>query len=393
MDHVFRYFDHHASTPCDPAVVEAMLPFFATNPANPHSGKNALGRQAGAAVEQARERVARSVDAEPHEIVFTSGATESNNLAIRGLAASSSNPRSIVVSAIEHKCVLAAAESLRLLGWEVRRAPVDRVGRVDLDAFRALLDDSVAIVAVQAANNEIGTIQDLSAVSQMAHAVGAHLHVDAAQAPGRMPASLSVFGADSMALSGHKVYGPKGVGALVISGGARRSNIVPQLLGGGQEAGLRSGTVNVPGVVGFSVAMELAATRRETDARRLAEMRDVVQAALVARIPDTHVNGDINHRLPNNLSVTFEGAEAEALLARLQGFALGVGSACNSGAPEPSYVLTAIGLSRPLAYQTIRIGFGRGNTSDDASLLVEALTTQVAAIRAASAGQGERVGA
>jgi len=390
------YLDYHASTPCDPLVVEAMLPYFVEHYANPSSSQHRHGRDAAAAVAIGREKLGVAIGAASQEIVFTSGATESNNLAVLGFArANASERREIVVSAIEHKCVLAAAESLRTAGFEVLVAPVDARGVVDLGWLIDHIGDSTALVSIQAANNDIGTIQAVAEIAQVVHRVGAAFHCDAAQALGRIPIDVRDWDVDLLSLSGHKAYGPKGIGALYIRGGARSAPLAPLLLGGGQESGLRSGTLNVPGIVGFGVAADLATNRLPQETDRIRRMRDRLEERLLAALPGTSVNGDRDKRLCGNSSLTFEGADAEAIIANAPELAVSTGSACSSGAIEPSYVLQAIGLTRQQAFQTLRIGVGRFTMPDDIECAVDGLKRAVGHVRGASkhggGGVAERV--
>jgi cysteine desulfurase len=330
-----------------------MLPFFVETFGNPSSTIHAAGKRAAAAVETARGAVAELIGASPGEIVFTSGATESNNLAIRGAALRAPQARRrILASAIEHKSVVEPCRELARHDYEFQTIPVMHDGLIDLAALVDLVDDHTAIVSVQAANNEIGTIQPIAEVAQVAHRVGAVMHCDAAQAPGRMPIDVRAWDVDLLSVSAHKVYGPKGVGALYVRGGARTAPIEPLFLGGGQERGLRAGTLNVPGIVGFGRAAE-------SEVDRVTRLRDWFESLILERLPDTSRNGALARRLSGNSSLLLKGVDAEALIANLPDIALSTGSACTSGAPEPSHVLTAIGLTRKQAYGTVRVGIGR----------------------------------
>ena len=370
------YLDYHASTPCDPRVVEAMLPYFLDTFANPSSSVHLAGRKAADAVEKARRQVARAIGAEPGEIVFTSGATESNNLAILGSSAGSSRGRTnVLASAIEHKSVLAPCRSLTNRGFNFDLIPVDRDGLLDLGALVELVDDRTFMVSVQAVNNEIGTIQPVLEVVQIAHAAGALVHCDAAQALGRIPIDVGDWGVDLVSLSGHKCHGPKGVGALYVRGGARVAPIEPLQFGGGQEYELRSGTLNVPGIVGFGLAAELAAAEPETETKRVASLRDCFEARVLEAVPGAYRNGSLLHRAAGNSSITFPGVDADALIANLPDVHLSTGSACTSGAPAPSHVLLAIGLTREHSYCTIRIGLGRFTAPEEVNYAAHHLTS------------------
>lgn len=360
------YLDNHATTPCDPRVVQAMLPYFTEFFGNPSSSLHQLGRKAADAVERARSQVAKLIGAKPGEIVFTSGASESNNLAIFGVAEAYSGERKrIVTTPIEHKAVLEPFRQLTRRGFEPVFLPVDSRGRVDLEAAEQLIDDRTLLVSVQAANNEIGTIQPIPEIAALAHRCEALVHCDAAQAVGKVPLDVGSWGVDLLSISAHKLYGPKGIGALYVAQRLRKTVIHPQIFGGGQESGLRSGTQNVPGIVGLGEACEIARVSIPEESWRISRLRDAFESGLRAVIPGICVNGDLENRLPGNSSITFPDIEADALILNMPDVALSVGSACNAGAIEPSYVLTSIGLSRDLAHSTVRIGWGRFNEEDD----------------------------
>lgn len=373
------YLDNHATTPCDPAVVQAMLPYFEHVYANPSSTAHEAGRTASETVDEARQQVAALVGAQPGELVFTSGATESNNIAILGLARGGRDDRKrIVTTAVEHKAVLGPCEELSSQGTDVIVLPVDSEGRVDLDAAEEAIDENTLLVSVQAANNEIGTIQSVAEVARLAHDKGALVHCDAAQAIGRVPIDVEEWDVDLLSISAHKLYGPKGVGALYIRGGPYSIPLKPLVIGGGQERQLRAGTLNVPGIVGFGEACELCRRWLPDEARRLSVLRDRLENEILARVEGAWRNGVINGRLPGNSSLTFPGIDAEALIVNTPDLAISTGSACISGAPEPSHVLLAIGLTRENADSTIRIGVGRFNDEEEigkaANSILEALS-------------------
>lgn len=355
------YLDDHATTPCDPRVVEAMLPYFAGQFANPSSTTHLPGRRAADAVEQAREQVAALLNAPAGDVIFTAGATESNNLALYGVArAAVAGPRRRIITLLtEHKAVLEPCRDLEGQGFEVVYAPVDRDGLVVLEALEELLTPETLLVSIQAANSEIGTVQPLAEVAGRVRAAGALMHCDATQAVGRIPLDWRALPIDLLSLSGHKLYGPKGSGALLVRRALRRGGLVPLMRGGGQEGSLRPGTHNVPAIVGLGVAAELMRQEGQAEAARLRAMRDRFEQALRIRLPGARINGHPTRRLPGNSSVTLPGVEADALLLNLPNYALSLGSACNSGALEPSYVLTAIGLHRADADATFRVGIGR----------------------------------
>ena len=370
------YLDNHATTPCDPAVIESMLPYFGTAFGNASSTTHELGKQAARAVATAREQTAGIINALPGEVVFTSGATESNNLAVLGLArgvAGRTPRRKIVTTALEHKAILDPCKHLAAQGYDVVYLPVQSGGQVDLGAAEALIDDVALLVTVHAANNEIGTLQPIGELAAIAHKHGAVFHTDASQAVGKIPIDVVALDIDLLSLSGHKLYGPKGAGALYIRGGPNALPLKPLMLGGGQEHGLHPGTLNVPGIVGLGKACELSQHAMKSEAERVVALRDRLEGELAAAIPDLCRNGDLWNRLPHNSSLTFPGIDAEALIVNAPELALSTGSACTSGAIEPSHVLQAIGLSREDGFSTIRVGLGRFTTDQDISAAVRGL--------------------
>jgi cysteine desulfurase len=374
------YLDYHASTPCDPRVVEAMLPFFIESFANP-SSSHRQGRAAAAAVSHARSQVAGVLGASPGEIVFTSGATESNNLAVLGAArAAPATRRKIIVSAIEHKAVMEPAVWLERSGFEVVRLPVETDGCVDLYELANSVDERTAIVSIQAANNEIGTIQPISEITQIVHRAGALFHCDAAQALGRIPVDVIEWDVDLLSMSGHKCYGPKGIGALYIRGGPRNAPLEPLFAGGGQEGGLRPGTLNSPGIVGLGRACELIA-EDPAEGARLAHLRDRFEQDLQRQLPWISRNGPNVRRLPGNSSIRIPGVDAEAMIANLPDVTLSTGSACTAGALAPSHVLLAIGLTRAAAHETVRVGIGRFTMEEDLRYAVERISAAAVFLR------------
>ncbi len=369
------YLDYHATTPCDPRVVQSMLPYFGDMFGNPSSSVHQAGRLATEAVERARAQVAELIGANPGELIFTSGATESNNLAIFGLArGNTTNRRRIVTTAIEHKAVLGPCHELQREGFEVIYLPVDREGCVDREAVQAAITDETLLVSIQAANNEIGTIQPVAEIARLAHERGAWIHCDAAQAVGKIPLDVGTWEVDLLSISAHKLYGPKGVGALFISGGPNALPLKPLMIGGGQERELRPGTLNVPGIDGLGQACALCMQEMADESRRIANLRDQLEARLFQAIDGLNRNGAIGRRLPGNSNLTFPHVDAEALIVNTPDLALSTGSACSSGALEPSPVLLAIGLSREAAYRTIRIGVGRFTTEQDIHHAVNVIT-------------------
>ena len=378
------YLDHGASTPCDPAAAALMEHVAVHEFANPSSSHRA-GQHAAHYIETAREQIAAAVGALPEEIVFTSGATESNNLAILGVAAAAEERgeprRRIVTLGIEHPSVLGPCRHLAKRGFELVTAPVRRDGTVDLDALKAALGDDTLLLSIQAANNEIGTIQPLAAAARLAHERGALVHSDAAQALGKIPFDVETLELDFASFSAHKCYGPKGVGALWVCGGPVRAPIEPLYFGGGHERGLRPGTSNTAAIAGFGEAVRLAAQRLAADARRLAALRDRFEALIQDQIENVIVNGVHDNRLPGASSLTFVGVDADALIARLPDLDLSAASACHSGTPEPSHVLRTIGLSDEQAYATLRVAFGRTTARTDIEYAVRSIGDAVSVLR------------
>ena len=381
------YLDYQATTPTDPRVVEAMLPWFTERFGNPHSDAHAYGRQAEDAVEQARKEVAASLKAEAREIVFTSGATESNNLAIKGAARfrrTHEGRNGVVTLATEHKCVLESARALAKDGFEANILPVRSDGLVDLERMRTALDERTAIVSVMAVNNEVGVIQPLAAIAEQVRAVGAWLHVDAAQAVGKIPLDVGTLGIDLLSLSGHKLYGPKGVGALYVRR-RPRVRLEPLFDGGGQERGLRSGTLPTPLCVGLGLACRLATEEMAEESARLAGLRRVFLDKIETKLGPVTINGSLEARVPGNLNLRFPGAPAHKVIDAAGGLAVSTGSACSSAAVEPSYVLRALGLRDEEAACSLRIALGRMTTNDEAIRGAELLAAAVIATRAQAA--------
>ncbi|MBW8268680.1 cysteine desulfurase family protein [Caldovatus aquaticus] len=372
------YLDNHATTPLDPRVLAAMRPWWEENFANPASVEHALGRAAEAAVEEARAQVAGLIGAEAREIVFTSGATEANNLAIKGAArfaaAQGDGRKRIITLATEHKCVLESVRALAAEGFEPVVLPVGPDGLLDLDRLRAALAEApTLLVSVMAVNNEIGVIQDLAAIGALAKEAGALFHTDAAQGAGRIPLDVEAIRADLLSLSGHKIYGPKGIGALYVRR-RPRVRLAPLFSGGGQERGLRSGTLPTPLAVGFGEAARIAAAEGALDAGRIAGQRDRFLAALRAAVPGLALNGHPERRVAGNLNLTFPGpVSAQAIMAAAPAVCVSTGSACSSAEVEPSYVLRAIGLPEERARATLRIGIGRFTSPADVDRAAAAL--------------------
>ena len=334
------YLDYHATTPVDRRVLERMLPYFTEAFGNPASSTHQWGWKAQEAVEQARREVATLIGASPREVYFTSGATESNNLALQGVCAlADPSRRHVIVSAIEHKSVLEGAQRLEKHGWRCTVAPVGPSGVIDLDALQGAVGADTALISVMAANNEIGVVQPLAAIGAIAHKAGAVLHVDAAQAAGKIPLDVAAMQIDLLSLTGHKLYGPKGSGAIYVRKHAR---VEPLIVGGGQERGMRSGTLNVPGIVGLGAACAICAAEMAEETSRVGGLRDRLLHGLRAELDGVAVNGTLDPRLPNNLHVSFEGVDGESLLIGIGDIAVSSGSACSSASGLASHVLRAI---------------------------------------------------
>ncbi|UPY36870.1 aminotransferase class V-fold PLP-dependent enzyme [Sediminicoccus sp. KRV36] len=388
------YLDHHATTPLDPRVLAAMRPWWEENFANPHSVEHAMGRAADEAVEEARAHLAELMGAEAREIIFTSGATESNNIAIKGAArfgaesAGSDHkaPRRIITLASEHKCVLESVRDLAAEGFEPVILPVRPDGLLDLDVLRDALREPTLLVSVMAVNNETGVVQDLAAIGALVKEAGALFHTDAAQAAGRIPLDVGAIRADLLSISGHKMYGPKGIGALYVRR-RPRVRLAPLFSGGGQERGLRSGTLPAPLLVGLGEAARIAAAEGMLDAGRIAGQRQRLLDGLQAAIPGLRVNGSMEARVAGNLNLTFPGVAAQSLLAALPDLCLSTGSACSSAEIAPSYVLGAMGIPEAEARATLRIGLGRFTSPaemDRAAALIGTAWQRLASTQAAA---------
>lgn len=381
------YLDHHATTPCDPRVVAAMRPYWSEDFGNPASASHAFGWRAEAAVENAREEIARAIGAaDPREIVFTSGATESDNLALQGIVrARGLAGAHVVITATEHPAVLDTARALAKQGAALTVLPVDGDGRVDpADVARAIARET-AVVSVMAANGEIGTLAPLTEIAARCAERGVAFHSDAAQAVGKIPLDVERLGVDLLSISAHKLYGPKGVGALYVR--RRRRNgerlaLAPLVHGGGQERGLRSGTLPAPLIVGFARALTLAVAEQPVESARLAALRERLLARLREQVGGVHLNGAASPRLPGNLNVAFDDAEADALIARLPELALSTGSACSSAKPEPSHVLAALGLPLARIKASLRIGLGRFTSEAEVDFAAARMAEEVRRYRA-----------
>jgi cysteine desulfurase len=376
------YLDHNATTPCDPLVVEAMLPYFSQRFGNAASRSHSFGWEASEAVDLAREQVASLVGAEPNEIVFTSGATESVNLALKGMMeAYASKGNHIITSKIEHKAVLDSCKHLEKMGADITYLPVNAAGIIDLAQLEASIKKETILIALMYANNEIGTIMPVKEISAIARKHSVIFFTDAAQAAGKIPVDVNEEGIDLMAFTSHKLYGPKGVGALYVRRRDPRVKLIAQLDGGGHEKGMRSGTLNVPGIVGFGKAAEIAKKQLETDAARIGVLRDKLEQEIL-KMEHTSINGSGSKRLPHVSNISFKFIEGDNLLTELNRFvAVSSGSACTSASLEPSYVLKALGLDDDLAYGSIRFSLGRSTTEAEIDLVIEKVVKTVQKLR------------
>jgi len=370
------YMDHHATTPADPRVVEAMLPYFSENFGNPASLTHEHGRRASNAVEEARFSIARFFGVQLNEVYFTAGATESNNIALNLLAPGDH----FITSAMEHKSIVVPAKRLEKYGVEVTLLTPDREGFLDPDELKRALRPNTKLVSVEAANGEIGTLQPIAELGAICREHGVLFHSDVTQAAGKVP--IDMTNVDLAAFSAHKLYGPKGIGGMIVRRGIR---IEPVMLGGGQEKGTRSGTVNVPGAVGMAMAFRVRGDEMAAESEWLTQLRNELWDRVVAEVPEAFVNGPRERRLPGNLNVSFDRVESDSVMMALRHFSLSSGSACSSGERSASPVLTAIGVPESLAYGSIRFGLGRSNTKEHVALLVDDLKRNIGRLREISA--------
>ena len=384
------YLDHQATTPTDPRVLDAMLPYFREHFGNAASRTHVFGWRAAAAVEDARERIAAGIGAAaPKEIVFTSGATESNNLAIKGVArAGRGRGEHLITVQTEHRAVLDPCRALEAEGFRVTALPVDSDGRVDPQRVADALSDRTLLVSVMAANNEIGVLQPLEEIGRLCRERGVLFHSDAAQAVGKLPIDVQAQQVDLLSFTAHKLYGPKGVGALYVRASRPRVRLEPILHGGGHERGLRSGTLSVPLIVGFATALGLSLEAREVEAERLRALAARLLEGIEKRLEGVVLNGHPSERLPGNLNLSFEGIDGDSLLVALKDVAVSSGSACTSASAEPSHVLKALGVPAPLARASLRFGVGRFSTSEEIDWVAERVVEQVRLLRAQRALAG-----
>lgn len=376
------YLDHNATTPCDPRVVDAMLPYFTNSFGNAASRNHSFGWQAEEAVDYAREQVAKLIGADPKEVIFTSGATEADNLAIKGVYEMyASKGNHIITCNIEHKAVLDTCKHIEKEGGEVTYLKVKDNGLVDLVELEAAIKPTTVLIAIMYANNEIGTVNPMQAISAIARKHGVLVFSDATQAVGKIPVDVNKDGIDLMAFTGHKMYGPKGVGALYVRRKNPRVKVTAQMDGGGHERGMRSGTLNVPGIVGFGKACEICMNEMEEEGNRLRVLRDKLETSLL-KLEEAYLNGDKEHRLPHVSNISFKYVEGEGLMMGFnKNIALSSGSACTSASLEPSYVLKALGLGDDLAHSSLRFGLGRFTTEEQIDFTVEQVSNTVNKLR------------
>ncbi len=377
------YMDNHATTPADPRVVEAMLPYFTTKFGNAASRNHAFGWVAEEAVDVARERVAALIGAESgKELVFTSGATESNNLALKGVAEFYKDKGNHIITQVtEHKAVLDTCKRLEKQGFRITLLPVGSDGRVDPDDVAKALTDQTILVSIMLANNEVGAVQPIAEIGKLTRARGVLLHCDAVQGIGKVPFDVRAMNVDLASVTAHKLYGPKGVGALYVRRSRPRVRLVAQMDGGGHERGMRSGTLNVPGIVGFGAAADILAREGVAESARILAQREHLRARLTRELDEVELNGSLEHRLPGNLNVSFAFVEGEAMMMAIKDVAVSSGSACTSASLEPSYVLRALGVGEELAHSSIRFGIGRFNTDEEVDYVADLVVAKVRKLR------------
>ena len=376
------YMDHHATTPVDPRVFEAMAPYFTNRFGNAASRSHRFGWEAEEAVNTARAQIAALIHADPKEIIFTSGATESDNLALKGIAEMYREKGDhVITQATEHRAILDTCKRLEKWGCRVTYLPVDRHGLIDLEQLKTAITDKTILISIMAANNEIGTLFPLAEIGKIAKERGVLFHVDAAQALGKIPLDVQAMGIDLMSITAHKIYGPKGIGALYIRKQNPRVRLSPQMDGGGHERGMRSGTLNTPGIVGFGAACAIAQTEMVEEAQRLTRLRERLRQGVTSALEDVHLNGHPTQRLPGNLNLSFAYVEGESILMGINDVAVSSGSACTSATLEPSYVLKALGVGEELAHSSIRFGLGRFNTEAEVDHVIRRVVEVIRRLR------------
>ena len=376
------YMDNHATTPVDPRVLEEMLPYFTNKFGNAASRNHSFGWAGEEAIETARERIAKLIGATPKEIIFTSGATESDNLAIKGVAEMYREKGNHIITAVtEHKAVLDTCKRLEKSGFRVTYLPVQKDGLVDLDDLKRAMDAKTILVTIMAANNEIGVVQPIAEIGKLCHEKGVIFHTDATQYVGKVPMDVIKQNLDLVSISGHKMYGPKGVGALYVRRKNPRVQLSPLIDGGGHERGMRSGTLNVPGIAGLGKACAICSEEMPQESCRMAGLRNRLRDKIMSSLDEVYINGSIEHRLPNNLNISFAYVEGESLLMGINDIAVSSGSACTSATLEPSYVLKALGTGDDLAHSSIRFGLGRFNTEAEVDYVAARVTETVQRLR------------
>ena len=376
------YMDNNSTTRVDPRVVEAMIPFFTDHFGNAASRSHAFGWEAEKAVEDAREQVANLIGAGAKEIIFTSGATESDNLALKGVAQMYKKKGNHVITQVtEHKAILDACKRLEKEGFQVTYLPVDKFGQVSADQVRAAMTDKTILVTIMAANNEIGTLQPIKAIGKLCKEKGVLFHTDAVQAVGHIPIDVNEMGIDLLSLTAHKIHGPKGIGALYVRKKDPRVRLEPQIDGGGHERGMRSGTLPVPMIVGFGKACEIMKNDGPAEAKRLYQLRERLRKGIMDKLPETYLNGHPDERLPGNANISFAYVEGEGLMMGIKDVAVSSGSACTSASLEPSYVLRALGVGDELAHSSIRFGLGRFTTEEEVDYVADLVVREVTRLR------------
>ncbi len=376
------YFDNHATTQMDPRVLKAMLPYFTEHFGNAASRNHSFGWAAEKAVDNARKQIADLIGATPKEIIFTSGATESNNLAIKGVAEMyAEKGNHIITAATEHKAVLDTCKKLEKEGFRVTYLPLKEDGLLDLDLLRQTITDKTILVSIMYANNEIGVIQPIAEIGKICHERGVLFHTDGVQAVGKVPVNVIKDNIDMMSITGHKIYGPKGVGALYVRRKSPRVQLTAQMDGGGHERGMRSGTMNTPGIVGLGEACAICQKEMAEESKRLSHLRDKLKNKLESELDEVFINGSMEHRLPHNLNMSFAYVEGESLLMGINDIAVSSGSACTSATLEPSYVLKALGVGDDLAHTSIRFGLGRFNTEEEVDYVADRMISVVRKLR------------
>jgi cysteine desulfurase len=376
------YMDNHATTPVDPRVLDAMMPYFTEKFGNSASRNHSFGWAAEEAVENARAQVAKLINASPKEIIFTSGATESDNLAIKGVAEMyREKGNHIITQVTEHKAVLDTCKRLEKYGFEVTYLPVEKDGRINLDDLRRAITPKTILISIMYANNEIGVIQPIEEIGKIAKEKGVFFHVDGVQAIGKIPVDVQRDGIDLLSISAHKLYGPKGVGALYVRRKNPRVQLSAIIDGGGHERGMRSGTLNVTGIIGLGKACEICQQEMAAETKKLSALRDRLKNALMSQLDECFINGSMEHRLPHNINISFAFVEGESLLMGINDIAVSSGSACTSATLEPSYVLKALGVGEDLAHTSIRFGLGRFNTEEEVDYVVSRVAETVNRLR------------